>query len=61
MLTLSRKADECKPLLTGPKPHEQADADACAGMGAPDNGKKTTKLPPAAAAAADATATAMAT
>jgi hypothetical protein len=30
-------------------------------MGAPDNGKKTTKLPPAAAAAADATATAMAT
>ena len=34
-----------KKVLTGPAPHEQGDADAAAGMGPPDNGKKSTKLP----------------
>lgn len=29
----------------GPKPHEQSDAEAAAGVGPPDNGKPKTKLP----------------
>jgi hypothetical protein len=29
-------------VLSGPAPHEQRDAEAAAGMGAPDNGKKRT-------------------
>lgn len=32
-----------KRILNGPAPHEQRDAEAAAGMGAPDNGKKRPK------------------
>mmetsp|Transcript_44558 Transcript_44558/g.71535 ORF Transcript_44558/g.71535 Transcript_44558/m.71535 type:complete len:161 (+) Transcript_44558:459-941(+) len=34
-----------KRVVKGPAPHEQHDAEAAAGMGAPDNGKPRTKLP----------------
>ena len=41
MKTKQYKRDK-KRVLNGPAPHEQRDAEAAAGMGAPDNGKKRT-------------------
>ena len=41
MKTKQYKRDK-KRVLSGPAPHEQRDAEAAAGMGAPDNGKKRT-------------------
>ena len=35
-----------KRILNGPAPHEQRDAEAAAGVGAPDNGKRKTKPAP---------------
>lgn len=37
-----------KRVLNGPKPHEQGDAEAAAGMAPPDNGKKLNRAPVAA-------------
>ena len=36
---------DMKKVLTGAAPHEQGDPDVAAGMGPPDDGKKSTKLP----------------
>ena len=40
-----------KRVLNGPKPHEQRDAEAAAGMGAPDNGRPLNRTPKQAPAA----------
>ena len=42
MKTKQYKRDK-KRVLNGPAPHEQHDAEAAAGMGAPDNGKRRTQ------------------